>query len=685
VGSDSPLVMVVTSAEADDELHKIADVLGAAPGKPGGLRIPGDAIQHIKSAEANAASLILSAIGSAAFVVIQEPLDNGPAANSVAAAAAFARSIPVLVLVPDKDGRTTRLDYVDRRPRIVNYPWIDDTPQAWNSFWADVERERVRIARAYDDAMRRHILHEISKKVQVFSDVLTAAQPSEEVATAIAEVIKRHTDMVKLDDATDRLTFTFPFALYGELLSLLNQVFNNVRAIAGPYTERLKWDVDEERKQLVGVSERVFLIEDDFADQFGISLRIGPLREALRHAKSVGGQPQRSVSIARITPDVRVQLNRIVEAGSGLNGLDRFYAGDNMIGGYASADGARIRLVVYKDPAAAPYRRQKEEFLGKFEADRKFPPAELADDDTKLASWIYKNVLDRPEFTAIFKNSGPADGPKYARNYDGNILTVTPGYYEQVDALANAFRRTLYGLYLPPYEAAGDAHIKVLELGVGTGALTARILRHSAAFCREAVDPDKSNRGLVEIYGWDENPTMIEIAGARMDRLSSQLKGPKVLTDLIAKSFDPDVAPPTGKFNLVIGSLFSHYFMDSPPPDLGHGSTFTGPWQLGMFRRFLEGVRDNFLAPGGRALFLNAFYTAGQEGTHEQNRWRDYMLQELEDPTKVEEYTRKFANQFRAPTIDLVLDLARNVGFEAWPLDAFPGYPFKILVLGATS
>ena len=98
---------------------------------------------------------------------------------------------------------------------------------------------------------------------------------------------------------------------------------------------------------------------------------------------------------------------------------------------------------------------------------------------------------------------------------------------------------------------------------------------------------------------------------------------------------------------------------------------------------FLEALRTQLLAPDGIALFLDAFYT---DRRHEEERaWRNYVETELGSSALADTYLSRNPWQFRAPDTTTLQQVAESVGFTVFWRDVQPGYPFKILILVAST
>jgi hypothetical protein len=135
-------------------------------------------------------------------------------------------------------------------------------------------------------------------------------------------------------------------------------------------------------------------------------------------------------------------------------------------------------------------------------------------------------------------------------------------------------------------------------------------------------------------------------------------------------------SPP--RYDLVVGSLFSHYWMDSRP-----NRPITKASDLREFRSFLEAVRDTLLLSDGIAMFLDVFY-ADERRADEQALWRAYIERELDGKAAADTYLNRNPWQYYSAGQSLVTEVAMECGFNVWWRETAPGFPFKVLTLAMT-
>jgi len=185
----------------------------------------------------------------------------------------------------------------------------------------------------------------------------------------------------------------------------------------------------------------------------------------------------------------------------------------------------------------------------------------------------------------------------------------------------------------------------------------------------------------VSVYGWDKNRTMIAIAKQRLDRaFASRAFSPRIQWDLQHFTFEPETIEPHGRrYHMVVGSLVSHYWTDVPT-----GGPFRRTQQLRHLSSFLSAIHKHLLEDHGLAMFLDAFY--GRADRREEERaWRAYLEHELGSEDEADRYLDRNASQHQAPDMELVVDLARSMGFEAWSRQFHHRYPFRVLIVRKTS
>ena len=525
--------------------------------------------------------------------MVQKPA-SAPAAEHIAAAvAARACEVPLLLVSPSGAGLPPLMQIADlSASQVVSYPdRLEDEP-GWDALGTELASRAREIQAAYEHARRTQYLDQITRRLSSAAVTLDHAAPSEDVALAIARIFDAQNSSITLEDHVDFLELTFPSALYSRLLNQLTNTFKSVRTIADPVAEELPWDNPVERESLATVTERIFVIDGSYARQYGIEPLLVQLALALRAARG-------AVSVVGLTEALRAELDQISSAEHRLKGLNRFYAGDAIVGGYADESGERVRLLAYHAAGRGAYEREAL-VLAKLEQERKLVPPDRGHDLTALASWVYSHVL-LPEPEDKLKSIFEYNTAQYADDYDGNIVRVTPGYYAQLDLLTAEVKRAMVALYAP-FSGRDRSEITMLELGFGTAALTGRVQRMSAQFFAEMrTDPARPERPFIELDGWD----------------------------------------------------------------------------------FLEALRTQLLAPDGIALFLDAFYT---DRRHEEERaWRDYVETELGSSAPADTYLSRNPWQFRAPDTTTLQQVAESVGFTVFWRDVQPGYPFKILILVAST
>lgn len=607
-------------------------------------------------------------ISRAAYVIVQEPLRELRAEHITAAAAARACDTPLLLVSPAGVAITKLMGISDAAPsQVVFYPTGREDAAGWEKLKKSLEIKRREIERVLARADREQYLRPIISNLSRAAATLDEAAPPQDVALTIARIIDVHTSSIDLTNHVDFIQLDFPVNLYPELLSQLTTTFSSVRTIADPVAEQLPWSNPVDRRSLVTVTERIFAIDEKHAMQFGLESPLAQLHLALQ----AGG----GVSVFRMTEPLRSRMLRDSPVNQRLKGINRFYAGGNIVGGYADEVGENIRLLAFHDTGSIESAYASEmELLAEVDRIKKIAPQDRAQDLTALASWVYSNVLPTPRLDSIYEHGSSA----YADDYDGNIVRVTPGYYSQLDVLAEDAKRALVALYAP-YSDRDRQGIKVLELGIGTGAFTGRLMRTCAEFLVQMSNESaRMGRPFIELDGWDSNSRMVEISSQRLADAARQPADRMIRPNLKEFEFDPSGVPAAGdKYDLVVGSFFSHYWMDARPNREVNRSA-----ELQSFRIFLDSISRSLLNPGGLALFLDAFYTPGRRDS-EQRTWRDYVANELGSSAVADTYLNRNSWQFYAPTIDLVQEVATQCRLKVWWRDCLPGYPFKIMVLAA--
>jgi SAM-dependent methyltransferase len=675
-----PFVVVVTSAATDHQLHRLEAVLTRAdiPARHGGhtgrSRLPEGVIKTFSlSTSSPAPADVIKSVVDAAYLVIQEPTSGPGFVHVAAVTAAAARDIPILLVHPDSRPMPELARIADLQiSQMLAHPVTADAKEAWARFWEGVNERARLIVGEYEDAANARLLSSVTDQLSIIADTIRSARTTKDIAETISCIVDAQARGITVVSTRDYLQLEFPLQHYPKVLQQLRERVGSVHTIVDPLDDRLQWDDRFDAEMLGDVTERIFFLDDS-----SVNRRIKPLARAIEVARG-------RVSVVRLTAGLFEDLTRITADGPALAGFNRFFAGDNIVGGYVDSTSSRLRMLVYHQSRSSAYERQRE-FLREIERLRHTPP--VGYNTTELASWIYREILERPRISALYNNTTA----EYAEQYDGSIVQVTPRYFEQLDGLADEFKRALFGLYAP-FSTSDRRGICVLEIGVGTGALTERLYRAASEFCNVVIGARYVQElPVTRIDGYDENPAIVDRARKRIayaaDRASdrpqerrSQSDATRVETrihpNLRPEKFDPRLPAAEPVYDIIIGSLVAHYWVDVLP-DAGRQP------ELRMFGEFLQGVRAR-LVDGGLAMFLDAFYTPGKR-VAERERWRDYIKHEVGTFAQASDYERRNPQQFAAPDIDDVTAVARSAGFDIRVVDAAPGYPFKILILRKVS
>lgn len=613
---------------------------------------------------------IVSTVTSAVYLVVQESLQPPSAVHIAAVSVAKASGTPMLLISPAGQTITPLMRLGDVPPSsVVFYPTSREAEGDWRVLHEELRRKRQEIDARLMLADRIEQLAPIAARLRNNADVLKDAAPPEDVAATIARVFDVHMSSLKLENHVDFLQLDFPAALYASLLRHLTHAFRQVRTIADPVDEELPWNNPESTRSLSAVSERVYALDAEHALQFGIESALSQLNAAMR----AGG----AVSVIGLSDDLRNDLVHVSPVNQSLHGINRFYAGDSIVGGYADDSASTIRMLAFH---SAPHNRavydRELALLTEIDNRKKAPPLDRVEDPTSLASWLYTNVFTpQPDIYAIFDYKTA----RYATEYDGNIVRVTPGYYSLLDGQALEAKRALAALY-SPYSGRDRQRLRVLELGFGTGTLTGRLMRVCAELVTSIWSSDeiRHERSFIELDGWDSNPKMVEIASQRLDRAAQSGRNRIVIRpSLQNREFDP--ADRDGgreeRYDLVIGSLFCHYWMDYRPQ---------GPVaqvaKLHEFRNFLAAVKRELLAPGGIAMFLDVFFSDDKR-TQEVSHWRSYVQRELGSREAAETYLSRNPWQLYSASKSQVAEVAKECGLQVWWSEPLPGCPFRLLTV----
>ncbi|MGH4016815.1 MAG: hypothetical protein ACRDSL_23365, partial [Pseudonocardiaceae bacterium] len=406
----SKVIVVVRSVSGDDPLFAALESL------------TGKFAQHVvtrtpmrDSDEAPSMVGLVEDVSRAAYVIIQEPLKELRAEHITAATAARACDTPLLLVSPAGVAITKLMSISDTAPsQVVFYPTSREDSAGWEKLKKSLEQKRHEIEKALARADRGQYLGPIISNLSRAAATLDEAAPPQDVALTIARIIDVHTSSIDLTNHVDFMQLDFPVNLYPELLSQLTTTFSSVRTIADPVAEQLPWSNPVDRRSLATVTERIFAIDEKHATQFGLESPLAQLHLALQ----AGGR----VSVFRMTEPLRSRLLRGSAVNQHLKGVNRFYAGSNIVGGYADEAGENIRLLAFHDTDGTESSYVSEmKLLAEVDKIKKIAPQDRAQDLTALASWVYSHVLPSPRLDSIYEHGSSA----YADDYDGNIVRVT--------------------------------------------------------------------------------------------------------------------------------------------------------------------------------------------------------------------------------------------------------------------
>jgi SAM-dependent methyltransferase len=596
-------------------------------------------------------------IHDVACVVAQDRSDPAPAEVMRLIDNALRTNVPVITLVGENSmerGQIAQRHGV----QIKRYPDVRRDDTTWDTGLQTALATQVMpyVEQACRDHSDRQVVKSIVENATHMADALARAHLDPPVAGAIAESIGLALGQVQVFEADDRgrLTFEFPFELYGRLLSSLSKAFpGEVYAVADPFSENLQWSDAVLSAQLTTVRRRYFVIDESQADAHGIENRARAIRQAAAAARPAAAEPRAAATIEPAEPilicalsdAVKAQLEVAQEDGL-FDGYNRFFVSQNIVGGYASVQDKVLRLVVFADAddqacAKQASMRRLLEGIGQ-------PVPLTLTDDTEMAAWLFRDILHKTNVRGILQ---PAEHGPYASCYDSTMVRVTPEYFGHLNKLSEAATDSVLDRY-----RSGHKEIGILELGYGTGALTVRLARSLEQIAHIFNAHTKEPISLT-YQGWDVNGFMKDIAEVRLRAARTHFP-----IDMLVRDFGDDSSR-RGAFDIVVGSFVTQNWVSQDDDDRSI--------------RFFEWV-ETLLEPGGRALFLNAFYPDRERRGLLRGHYQTYLVDNL-GPEMAAEYIQRFPAQVEAPTHNKVQAYAREAGLATEIISQSEYYPFAIL------
>lgn len=470
-------------------------------------------------------------------------------------------------------------------------------------------------------------------------------------ARAILDTVGPGTGQLPTSIDGGRLIFDLPFAVQGRLLRALSETFpDDSYTVTGPSAEYPQWSDTLLSTRPTKVRRHYLLVDDRPTDTLDIEDTARTIRRAAAAAEAAA-HPHPSTDSA--DPIVVCALTEAVEDRFALarqdglfDGHHRFFVASNIVGGYASVEHRLLRLVVFADPNDPACLRQAAVRALLDDVGQPVPAG--FEDDTEAAAWLLRDVLPGTDVRGILR---PTRHGPYASCYDSTIVRVTPQYFGQLDQLAAAVTDAVLdrcrGHHRP---------IEILELGYGTGRLTARLACSLDRIADRVTGPDRPPIEL-SYQGWDVNGFMTGIAQSRLRTVGAELP-----ISLLVRDLGVDETR-TGQFDLIVGSFVTQNWVGQGDDD-----------RSTRFFRWIEAL----LKPGGRALFLNAFYPDHGRRDSFRANYQRYLTDNL-GAEMAAEYSALFPAQLEAPTHHEVQAYARAAGLATGIIEVSDHYPFAIL------
>lgn len=269
----------------------------------------------------------------------------------------------------------------------------------------------------------------------------------------------------------------------------------------------------------------------------------------------------------------------------------------DLVGGY-EAHGQRSLLKIERNPVRYLTLKNQYETL----AARSIPIRETSDASSVKRAWIDKagiGIWD-PIWTG---REVSARDPSYFLLYDLHIRSWIPNYEFLLNECFAEIRHALS-------ERLGEqsGRLKILEIGVGNGALTKPLLRHLRDLQR-TLQP--LGGGRFRYVGVDAAMSRWEKYGVRAD-LAQLLGGLGSLEPGKAWEELPVAVTREAPYDLICGSLVLHDFLTEAPRR--------------EFERVLRICTERLLRPGGYLVFADVFTSSSVEVCEGQRKnWLSWM------------------------------------------------------------
>lgn len=432
---------------------------------------------------------------------------------------------------------------------------------------------------------------------------------------------------------------------YSSCFSTLNDLnITNIYAIADLSADLENWDAGHPTLWK-GVKKRLFHMQ--WEDMYNKELDL--LMEGLKQdsAEIVNSQCNISLITSRETAQIshRHPLTDKHEIGKHL-----LIIGDKLIGGYIKApDGDKLYLQAANEIDV----RAAKDFFNKLNNNAVPISPDMTANDIR-AKWLEKFSIGLwdPEW-----NGSQERDDRYVMEYDRHIHCWIPDYAMLIDKCYLVVRTELDKI-----SRANERPINILELGCGTGSLTAKIAQW-------AINLDELSESPIQSYLIvDQSSKMITLAKNRLNQACKY--GYEKFTSFEQLKFTAESENNYGKkYNLIFGSLVFHFLLGKVWSDQKIVDTF-------------EQLQNEWLTDNGCVIFADIFFTKRNKEL-EQAYWKEHMTQFGMSSQAIDVFLKNNQDMVNAPTYEKLTGILANKKSyaEIIPTPIY-GNPFNIVKIG---
>jgi hypothetical protein len=402
-----------------------------------------------------------------------------------------------------------------------------------------------------------------------------------------------------------------------------------------------------------GIRERIFHVA--WEDLFDPGRFASVISELARHGRH-GGSYRLFLVTTRESSEVLARIPHPL--GVDATGLHLLLLDPGSVGGYSgTADNPQF---VLKYVSSSNYAAASSFFQRLRDAAIEIEPG---NEKAVRTRWLQLHGIGKwePHWTAEVEERDS----RYFDDYDRHIRCWIPYYSELIRHCAIRVQLEIVRLCRKL-----DVPLNLLELGVGTGALTFEVADWAANLNRpfarvgEHQMGDMDPRPIATYVGVDRAARMIRETVRRTGSISREELNLRVVTKPFGLQTEREA---TERYHIVFGTLILHFLLGPAP-------------SRAQLERWLGRLVDEWLNPMGSLVFADIAF-AGSRKT-QIAWWKRWMREGGLDPRWVEDFAEGNKDMLRAPTTKLLESVARSIGLNVTvtPIGRLDN-PFVVVVM----